>query len=87
MEVADAGDELQEGIGVKALVYHKYGSPDVLRLEEVEKPAPKDDEVLIQVHAASVNDWDWGLLRGGRDGGGRQGEIRDDELPRGGPRH
>jgi NADPH:quinone reductase-like Zn-dependent oxidoreductase len=49
---------------MKAIVYHKYGSPDVLKLEEVQKPTPSDDEVLIKVHAASVNSWDWGLLRG-----------------------
>ena len=42
----------------------KYGSPDVLQLREVAKPTPKDDEVLIKVHAASVNDWDWCLMRG-----------------------
>ena len=49
---------------MKAIVYHKYGLPDVLHLEEVPKPIPKDDEVLIEVHAASVNSWDWDLLRG-----------------------
>ena len=49
---------------MKAVVYEKYGSPDVLELKEVEKPTPKDDEVLVKVHAASINDWDWGLLRG-----------------------
>jgi NADPH:quinone reductase-like Zn-dependent oxidoreductase len=49
---------------MKAIVYTKYGPPDVLQLKDVEKPIPKDDEVLIKVHAASVNDWDWGLLRG-----------------------
>ena len=40
---------------MKAVVYTKYGSPDVLQLKEVEKPIPKDDEVLIKVHAASIN--------------------------------
>jgi len=45
-------------------VYSKYGSPDVLHLEEVEQPVVKGNEVLIKVHASSVNDWDWGLLRG-----------------------
>ncbi|MGV7224018.1 MAG: NAD(P)-dependent alcohol dehydrogenase, partial [Nitrospinales bacterium] len=38
---------------MKAVMYTKYGSPDVLQLKEVNKPIPKDDEVLIKVHAAS----------------------------------
>ncbi len=49
---------------VKAIVYSKYGPPDVLELREVARPTPKDDEVLVKVHAASVNSWDWDLLRG-----------------------
>jgi NADPH:quinone reductase-like Zn-dependent oxidoreductase len=49
---------------MKAIVFTKYGSPDVLELREVEKPTPKDDEVLIRVHAASLNDWDWEALHG-----------------------
>jgi NADPH:quinone reductase-like Zn-dependent oxidoreductase len=49
---------------MKAIVYTKYGSPDVLQLKEVEKPIPKDDEVLIKVHAASINSWDWDMLTG-----------------------
>ena len=47
---------------MKAIVCTRYGSPDVLQLREVEKPAPKDDEVLIKVHAASVNAADWHML-------------------------
>ncbi|HKC34995.1 MAG TPA: NAD(P)-dependent alcohol dehydrogenase [Chitinophagaceae bacterium] len=49
---------------MKAIVYHKYGIPDVLELSEIDKPVPKEDEVLIKVHAVSINDWDLGLLEG-----------------------
>jgi NADPH:quinone reductase-like Zn-dependent oxidoreductase len=49
---------------MKAIVMERYGTPDILELREVARPAPKADEVLVRVHAASVNDWDWGLLQG-----------------------
>jgi NADPH:quinone reductase-like Zn-dependent oxidoreductase len=49
---------------LKAVIYTQYGGPEVLQVKETEKPFPKDDEVLIKVHAASINDWDWGLLHG-----------------------
>ena len=49
---------------MKAIVYHDYGSADVLKSEEIEKPAPKDNEVLIKVRAASVNPLDWRLMSG-----------------------
>jgi NADPH:quinone reductase-like Zn-dependent oxidoreductase len=48
---------------MKAIVYHNYGSPDALKLEDIEKPSAGDDEVLIKVRAASVNALDVGLLR------------------------
>ena len=47
---------------MKAIVYTKYGPPDVLRLEEVKKPALNEDQVLVKVHAASINAGDWHLL-------------------------
>ena len=49
---------------MKAIVYTKYGPPDVLKLKEVDKPTAKDDEVLVKVHAASVNPYEWHFLRG-----------------------
>src|SRR4029453_3350761 len=49
---------------MNAVVMDKYGTPDVLELRDVAKPTPKADHVLVRVLAASVNDWDWGLLRG-----------------------
>ena len=49
---------------MKAIVYTKYGTPDVLELKEVDKPIPRENEVLIKVYAVSINDWDLGLLQG-----------------------
>jgi len=49
---------------LKAFVYTKYGGPEVLQIKEVEKPVPKDNEVLIKVFAVSLNDWDYQLLPG-----------------------
>src|SRR5690242_1356623 len=49
---------------MKAVIYDTYGTPEVLRVKEVDVPMPKDNEVLIEVHATSVNSWDWDLLRG-----------------------
>lgn len=49
---------------MKAIVYTKYGSPDVLLLKDVNKPVPRDNEVLVKIHAASINSWDWDMIRG-----------------------
>lgn len=49
---------------MKAIVQQRYGSPDELRLAEVDKPAPARGEVLVRVHAASVNARDWHVVRG-----------------------
>jgi NADPH:quinone reductase-like Zn-dependent oxidoreductase len=49
---------------MRAMVYDRYGSPDVLELREVEKPEVTDDGVLVRVQAASVNPLDWHMLTG-----------------------
>lgn len=49
---------------MKAIVRLKYGSPDVLEMRDIDKPAPLDNQVLIKLHAASVNPIDWHVLRG-----------------------
>lgn len=48
---------------MKALVYTKYGSPDILQIKEVKEPVPKDNEVLIRVYAATVNRTDCATIR------------------------
>jgi NADPH:quinone reductase-like Zn-dependent oxidoreductase len=58
LPVSDAHDTM------KAIVQDKYGLPDVLRLEEIDRPVANDDEVLVRVQAAAVNIGDWHLLRG-----------------------
>src|SRR5438067_12026731 len=49
---------------MKAIVYHEFGSPDVLRLEEVDKPVPNDNQILVKVRAVSVNPLDWHFMEG-----------------------
>jgi NADPH:quinone reductase-like Zn-dependent oxidoreductase len=49
---------------MKAIVCDRYGSPDLMRVEEVDKPELADDRVLVRVHATSVNAYDWHILRG-----------------------
>ena len=49
---------------MKAIVFQKYGSPDDLKFEEVIRPTPKENEILIKVLAASINSWDMELLKG-----------------------
>ena len=49
---------------MKAAVYTRYGPPDVVQINDVEKPVPKDNQVLIKVRAASVNPLDWRLMKG-----------------------
>jgi len=50
---------------MKAVVYSRYGPPDVVQIDDVEKPVPQDNEVLIKVCAASVNPLDEGVMKGG----------------------
>ncbi|REL38583.1 NAD(P)-dependent alcohol dehydrogenase [Rhodohalobacter sp. SW132] len=49
---------------MKAILLKEYGLPDVLEIGEAENPVPNDEEVLVRIHSASINDWDWGIVRG-----------------------
>ncbi|MEM7323306.1 MAG: NAD(P)-dependent alcohol dehydrogenase [Actinomycetota bacterium] len=49
---------------MKALTYTRYGNPDVLQLSEVDRPTPKDNEVLVKIHASSINPADWHYVTG-----------------------
>ncbi len=49
---------------MKAIVYRAYGPPDVLSVQDVATPTPRDDEILVRVRASSINDYDWHLLTG-----------------------
>lgn len=61
----DCGRSIPDGAArMKAVRYCEYGSPDVLKIKEIEKPAPKDNELLVRVRAASLNFIDPGLVRG-----------------------
>tara|TARA_R100000353_G_scaffold174498_1_gene142591 strand:- start:125 stop:1096 length:972 start_codon:yes stop_codon:yes gene_type:complete len=49
---------------MKAILLKEYGLPNILEIGEVSKPIPNDEEVLVRIYSASINDWDWGLVRG-----------------------
>src|SRR5580693_7445630 len=51
-------------VAIKGIVYHEYGSPDVLRLEQTTKSVPNPNQVLIKVRAAAANPLDWHFIRG-----------------------
>ena len=60
----DCGKAAPPGARMQAIVYCDYGTAEVLRLEDVAKPMPSDDEILVRVHAAGVNPLDWHYMRG-----------------------
>ena len=49
---------------MKAALFKHYGSPEFIEIAEIEKPVPRANEVLVKVSAASINEWDWGILNG-----------------------
>src|SRR5215208_4005485 len=60
----DCGETAAPRARMKAVVYCEYGSPEVVRLADVEKPVPGDDQVVVRVRAAAVNPLDWHYMRG-----------------------
>ena len=67
---------------MKAIVYTKYGPPEVLQLKEVAKPVPKDNQMLVKVHAASANALDWHFMRGAPFLARLAGGLRKPKDPR-----
>ncbi len=49
---------------MKAILLKDYGLPNLLEIGDVAKPIPNENEVMVKIHSASINDWDWGLIRG-----------------------
>ena len=60
----DAPNTAAPGNPMKAIVYCDYGTADVLKLEDIEKPTPEDNQILVRVRAAAVNPLDWHYMRG-----------------------
>src|SRR6266705_3117435 len=67
---------------MKAILLTQYGSPDVLQFKEVEKPVPRDGEILVKIHAASANPLDWHLMRGAPFLARLAGGLRKPKDPR-----
>ncbi len=67
---------------MKAIVYTRYGPPDVLQVKEVEKPGPNDGELVVKIHAASANPLDWHRMRGAPFLARLAGGLRKPKDPR-----
>src|SRR6188472_1500261 len=63
-DLSTTQDLAHYGDAMKAIVQDRYGSPDNLEVREIDKPVPGDHEVLVRVHAATVNARDWHVMRG-----------------------